>query len=135
MSLADVSCEAWFRWAGDSAALLGVRVEAPRDMGFLRGRHDEKNGYLLEIWREVRPKQWKWRTYRRRDVCASPVFFLHDAHFVDEATIADLRLGQGLAKFARVEGEISVDLSCSSLTEPCVSHDVLKLFATDKIRV
>ena len=104
-------------------------------MGFLRGRHDEKNGYLLEIWREVRPKQWKWRTYRRRDVCASPVLFLHDAHFVDEATIADLRLGQGLAQFARVEGEISVDLSCSSLTEPCVSHDVLKLFATDKIRV
>ena len=88
-----VACaEAWFRWAGIIAALLGVRVEAPRDMGFLRGRHDEKNGYLLEIWREVRPKQWKWRTYRRRDVCASPVFFLHDAHFVDAATITDLRL-------------------------------------------
>ena len=46
MSLADVSCEAWFRWAGDSAALLGVRVEAPRDMDFLSrlcGRYDEKN--------------------------------------------------------------------------------------------
>lgn len=93
-----------------------------------------KNGYLLEIWREVRLKQRKWRTYRRRDVCASPVFFLHDAHFVDEATIADLRLGQGLAKFARVEGEISVDLLADSLTEPCVSH-VLKLFGINKIRV
>ena len=71
----------------------------------------------------------------RRDVCASPVFLLHDAHFVDEATIADLRLGQGLSQFARVEGEISVDLLADrSLTEPCVSH-VLKLFGINKKRV
>ena len=34
----ELLTEAWFRWAGDSAALLGVRVEAPRDMGFLRKR-------------------------------------------------------------------------------------------------
>lgn len=129
-----VACaEAWFRWAGIIAALLGVRVEAPRVMGFLRERTMRKMGIF---WREIRPScgSGGYIVYRR-DVCASPVFLLHDAHFVDEATIADLRLGQGLSQFARVEGEFSVDLLADrSLTEPCVSH-VLKLFRINKKRV
>ena len=60
-SLADVSCEeAWFRWAGDIAALFAVRVEAPRDMGFLHGRTMKKIGDLLgERSDQVR----KWRNW------------------------------------------------------------------------
>ena len=129
-----VACaEAWFRWAGIIAALLGVRVEAPREMGFLRERTMRKLGIF---WREIPPSCGSGGyTVYRRDVCASPILLLHDAQFVDEATIADLRLGQGLSQFARVEGEITVDLLADrSLIELCVSH-VLKLFGINRNRV
>lgn len=105
-SLADVSSRAWFRWAGDSAALLGVRVEAPRDMGFLRGCSDEKNWVSIG---ERSEQARKWRIYRRDVLRVARFLCMMRTRLLLRIVHWDMDFPDS----ARVEGEISVDLQIS----------------------